>query len=78
MKRLLLILPLVLTACQSSEERKAEYMAFCTTHEFSQAQCEVLYLNKQASDAASSQAAFASGMSSAAIGISAGMSGGRR
>lgn len=78
MKRLLLLLPLALTACQSAEERKTEYMAFCTTHEFSHAQCEVLYLNKQSSDNAAMQAASSQIMSGAAMGMAAGMSGGRR
>lgn len=77
MKHLALLVPLLLTACESEEERKLAYMNFCTTHEFSQAQCEVLYLNKRSSDNAESAANSASAMSGFAVGMSAGSTGRR-
>ena len=42
-------------------------MAFCTTHDFTEKQCEVLYINKRSSDNASAQAASSAMMSGAAM-----------
>ena len=69
----LLAVSLALAACQSAEERKAEWVRFCQAGEFSAPQCEVLYSMKQASDAASADAALGVGL---AVGAAA--SGGAR
>lgn len=72
MKRLLILIPLLLTACESEEEKKAKYMAFCTGSEFSAKQCEVLYMNFTASIEAKNEASSAAIMGGLALGMSAG------
>ncbi len=63
---------LLLSACKSSEEVKADWIKFCIDGEFTVKQCEVLYSLKKSSDDASDGAAVASAMSGAAMGMSAG------
>lgn len=72
MKKLVLCGLLFLTSCQSSEEKKAEWIKFCESGEFSTKQCLVLYSLKESSDDAASSAASASAFSGVAMGMSVG------
>lgn len=63
---------IALCGCESEEEHQAKYMAFCTTHEFSKAQCEVMYLNFRQNERAEEAANASVGMSAAAMGMAAG------
>lgn len=69
---------LLLCACESEEQAKAKWIAFCVSGEFSAKQCEVLYSLKKSSDDAQSSADASSAMGAMAVGIVAGSSGGRR
>lgn len=63
-----MLICLVLVGCKSEAETKAEFMQFCTEHEFTSKQCEVLYvMNKDTRDAQS--------MSAGAMGMAAGSAG---
>jgi hypothetical protein len=62
---------LSLASCESDAERKQKWVDFCVAGEFSAKQCEVLYAIKQSSDAASTSATVAAGMSGAAAGAAA-------
>lgn len=72
MKRLVLILALPLAACGPNyAERHAAYMAKCTPH-FTPAQCEIFFEIKEEARSAKANAAAASAMSAAGVGLAAG------
>ena len=75
---LVLAAVLLLAGCKSEEQKKAEFIKFCSENEFSLKQCEVLYMIAKASSDASDNAAASSMASSLAIGIAAGSAGARR
>lgn len=72
MRKLLLLLPLLLCACESEEEKRTKWIANCAQNEFSIKQCGVLYSIAKSSSDASDNAAAANIMSGAAVGMSAG------
>ena len=79
MKRLLALslLALTLAGCESEEEKRAKWQAFCTANDFTPKQCSVLYALKQSSDEATASANTAAGLAGVSMGLAAG-SGGRR
>ncbi len=73
--KILILLPLLLAGCKTEEEKKSEWIAFCTQGDFTAKQCNVLYsMKKDASDDAANNAA----MTGMAIGMSVGSTGARR
>jgi hypothetical protein len=72
MKKLILLLPLILCACKSEEEKRSEWIAQCAQADFTVKQCGVLYSIAKSSSDASDAAAASSMMSGAAMGMSAG------
>lgn len=73
MKRVMLatMLALALCACQSEQEKLAEWQKFCQPA-FNDAQCRVLFAIKQSSDNAQADASSAAVFSGVAMGLSAG------
>lgn len=71
MKYAVVGLCLVLAACQSQAEKKAEFVQFCSESDFTAKQCEVLYLIAKSSSDASNSAATATALSGVALGVSA-------
>lgn len=69
---------LLLCACETEEEAKAKWVAFCVKGDFSSNQCEVLYSIKKSSDDANSTAATATALSAGAMGAAAASGGYRR
>jgi hypothetical protein len=68
----LCLIGLVLCSCESDEEKKTRWLAFCVAGDFTPKQCEVLYSLKESSDSANTMAAVGVGMSGAATGMAAG------
>lgn len=65
----------LLCACESAEEKRAKWIAWCVQSEFSEKQCGVLYALKESSDEAQAQAQNAAAMNGLAIGLAAGSTG---
>jgi len=80
MRRVAIILTcaLCLTACESEEEKLAKWQSFCTAHEFTEKQCQVLYVLKQGNEEAKVAANSAAITSGAAMGFAIGSMGARR
>lgn len=69
MRNLIILLPLLLCACKSEEEKRSEWITNCSQNEFTVKQCGVLYTIVKSSSDASDSAAAASVMSGAAMGM---------
>jgi len=67
----------LLVGCESEQEKAAKWQVFCTSHEFTAKQCEVLYVLKGENEDAANSANLAAGMVGMAVGMSA-ANGGRR
>ena len=69
----------LLCACGDSEAvKQAKWQAFCTQHEFTDKQCEVLYVLKSGDEEAANEASWAANMSAASFAASIASSGARR
>lgn len=74
MKRTILIIAaaLALAGCETEADKRAQFVAFCSTHDFSVNQCQVLYALRRdiAGDVSSAESnGLATGL---AIGVSSG------
>lgn len=80
MKKIAAVLSIMFLLCScgdSKEVKLVKWKAFCTSHDFTEKQCEVLYVLKEGSDEASDNANFAAAMAGVSMGMAAG-AGGRR
>lgn len=72
------VVALLLAACESDEEKQAQWNAACRAHEFSETQCQFLGAAKHKADNDAAAAAAAAQASGLALGLAIGQSSGSR